>query len=83
MGEWQPIETAPKDGTTILALCRPCYVESGKPMPFSYINVVWWRGEKFKDSLWPWRHSLSDSAAEPTDWMPLPEPPRLRTGGGE
>ncbi len=72
---WLPIETAPKDGTKILALCHPTFVESGKPMSFSYINVVWWRADRFKDSQWKWRHSLNDSAAEPTHWMPLPEPP--------
>lgn len=73
MSEWQPIETAPKDGTKILAICQPRYIETGKPMPFNYINVVWWRDEKFKDSFWQWRHSLNDSAAEPIMWMPLPD----------
>ena len=75
-GEWQPIETAPKDGTKILAHCQPLDIETGKPMSFSYTNVVWWRRDKFKDSFWHWRHALNDSAAEPTHWMPLPEPPK-------
>lgn len=69
------IESAPRDGTPILAHCQPRFWETGKPMSFSYVGVVWWRGEKFKDSLWPWRHSQNDSAAEPTHWMSLPLPP--------
>lgn len=72
---WLPIASAPRDGTKILAYCQPRHVETGKPMSFSYINVVWWRGERFKDSEWKWRHSLNDGAAEPTHWMPLPLPP--------
>lgn len=72
---WQSINTAPKDGTRILAHCQPRHVETGEPMTFSYANVVWWRRDKFQDSKWPWRHALNDSAAEPTHWMPLPEPP--------
>ncbi len=73
--KWQPIETAPKDGTKILAHCRPRYVETDEPMPISYVGVIWWREEKFKESQWKWRHTLNDSVAEPTHWMPLPELP--------
>ena len=79
MSEWQPINTAPKDGTKILAFCQPRHIETGAPMSFNYIGVVWWRGDRrpFIDSLWKWRHSQNDSAAEPTHWMPLPPPPAL------
>lgn len=74
--EWRTMESAPKDGTPILAHCQPRFVESGEAMDFNYQAVVWWRREKFKDSLWPWRHACDDSAAEPTHWLPLPEPPK-------
>jgi hypothetical protein len=74
MSEWLPIETAPKDGTKIFAYCEPRH-ESGRSMEFKYFGVVWWRGEKFSESRWQWRHALNDSAAEPTHWMPLPEQP--------
>jgi hypothetical protein len=73
MGEWQSIETAPKDGTEILAWCQPRFIETGKPMVLKYINVVWWRADCFPESEWKWRHTLNDSAAEPIMWMPLPE----------
>jgi hypothetical protein len=75
---WQPIETAPKDGTKVLAYI----VANGVP----YISVIWWRGEQFKDSMWKWRNALTDSATGgfadtlpnpgPTHWMPLPAPPK-------
>lgn len=66
--QWRPISTAPRDGSKILALCQPRYVETGEPMPFDYINVVWWREGRFK-------HSLNGSYAEPTHWQALPSPP--------
>ena len=74
MSKWRPIESAPKDGTKFLALCQPRHIETGTPMSFHYINVVWWR-DKSKNIL-GWRHTLNDSHAEPTHWMPLPEPPK-------
>lgn len=58
--EWQPIETAPKDGTNILV-----HSPEGE-------QVAWWSEgwNKFLttgggDDLWD----------EPTNWMPLPLPP--------
>ena len=74
--QWQLIETAPRNGTKILAYCQPTHVESGKLMGLNNIGVVWWRGNQFKDSKWKWRHSQNDSAAEPTHWIPLPPPPK-------
>lgn len=76
---WRDMESAPKDGTPILAHCRPCFFDSGKPMGFTYQAVVWWRGEymktKYGETLWPWRLNHGDSAVEPTHWQPLPAPP--------
>jgi hypothetical protein len=57
---WQPIETAPKDGTTVLvydaARCR-----------------LTWTTE-FEDGEWGWPGPYFQ--AEPTHWMPLPSPPQ-------
>lgn len=78
MSDWRPIETAPKDGTPVLGYCQPRYVESGKPMSFSYQAIIWWRGERYGDSQWKWRLHHSDSAVEPTHWQPLPAPPEDR-----
>ena len=59
--EWQPIETAPKDGTAILAV----WVKSGTPEELSeeprILRRVWFDG----------LHTYS----EPTHWMPLPDRP--------
>ena len=57
---WQPIETAPKDGTKILAC-----VQGG----FETL-IVWW--EAYRDSH-EWFYD-NDSYTWPTHWMPLPDP---------
>ncbi len=70
--EWQPIESAPRDGSKIL-LGR----FTGKPKADreGYICVDWCRQAKdkrgfigfggFNTTYWP-----------PTHWMPLPAPPK-------
>lgn len=65
---WQPIETAPKDGTEILiwgiGLCcssAVCWLSH---------DIDWWHVEDGKHGPWPIR------GASPTHWMPLPAPPR-------
>lgn len=64
--EWQPIETAPKDGTRVLA------ANSG--------GAAW--VAHFRDASEPptykegWtRFNCSDVGWSPTHWMPLPKPP--------
>lgn len=62
---WLPIETAPTDGTRILA----CSTKK------KTVRVTWWRSKKdragyigwgeFNTNLWPAEY-----------WMPLPEPPQ-------
>lgn len=60
--EWQPIETAPKDGTDILTWTH-------LPDAFNpYIVVKWKRG------TWVAVDPLGEYL--PTHWMPLPEPPQ-------
>ena len=59
---WQPIETAPKDGTVILA-----YVSGGH-----HALVAW--NDDWEDWLHlPWHESMP---AVITYWMPLPAPPQ-------
>lgn len=63
-GEWQPIETAPRDGTELLV----SGFEFDEPREgrwvccAEYVNREW--VEKSGLSLYP-----------PTHWMPLPPPP--------
>jgi hypothetical protein len=77
--DWQPIETAPKDGTEILA-CRmheDCLVVMGvtswgicRSRPDGYIAG---------DGLPIWRaYDPSFLFPTPTFWMPLPEPPKTK-----
>ena len=59
---WQPIETAPTDGTRILLRGRDGKIADGHyGQPDGYANP--------KQFVWPYIH------ANPTHWRPLPEPP--------
>lgn len=73
---WQPIETAPKDGSTFLAVMAKAYspratlckFEDGKFLSPS-------QGEKFVLPGW--------NQWWPTHWMPLPAAPAKQEGKGE
>lgn len=61
--EWQPLETAPKDGRAILGFIPGWFAICG----------TW-----FQDGQW-WMAAGQDGrmgCPPPTHWMPLPEPPR-------
>lgn len=67
MSEWQPIETAPHDGTPVLV--------------FSPGNVQWvgtWMPRTWQDDgAGDWEgYYGGTSPRDPTHWMPLPEPPK-------
>lgn len=62
MSAWQPIESAPKDGTPILVWPTPDYGNE-----FVRIGIDMW----CNDTWWLSRHNM-----RPTHWMPLPEPPQ-------
>jgi hypothetical protein len=61
MNEWQPIDTAPRDGTEILLFARGHHSDD-------YRGVGQWSEQSNK---WFWSFAI-----RPTHWMPLPEPPR-------
>lgn len=69
---WQPIETAPKDGSYVLLLL------GGK-----FVSVGSWDLQKHHskpNSFWASERGLLfgktwDRANQPTHWMPLPAPP--------
>lgn len=64
--EWQPIETAPKDGTPIWL-----YTASGQ------CEGYWNYGEWVQDAIYCTYDGTGGPAFEcsPTHWMPLPPPP--------
>jgi len=58
--DWQPIETAPMDGTRIMVGYRNGWVGFG-----------WWEAQENR-----WVLDRSGIAAAPTHWKPQPEPPK-------
>ena len=72
---WQPIETAPKDGTyVILVDCD--LVTIGK----------WMNSDALRDEAWVGFDSIQSlhktCVMAPTHWMPLPSPPGTEEEGG-
>lgn len=72
--QWRPIETAPKDGTPILALSD---TNDG-----SYEHVVVWHN---KHMAYPWQFGYDGAIAAHrlAYWMPLPPPPSSGGLGGD
>lgn len=75
---WQPIETAPKDGTRVLLFC-PAQIGivvghwcnnsyHKKPRPY-------WTNDQ--ENLWG---VATTRGYQPTHWMPLPQPPAKEDG---
>ena len=75
MTEWQPIETAPKDGET--------WVLVFAPVDAYYRSEVWpariaeprYQGEDGKVLAIGIGHDGTQYGWHPTHWMPLPKPP--------
>lgn len=64
---WQPIETAPRDGTVVLVgfSCPKPYVCISKYLPLDEDQEI--------GGLWDCEPFTGD---EPTHWVPLPQPPQ-------
>ena len=85
-GVWQPIETAPKDGTWIL-LCggrtdEDFYLRDEPEAQSRIVSAFWLLspcgdedGEEWSVGFWDgsWRTGYEN----PTHWMPLPPPPSV------
>ena len=79
MTEWQPIETAPKDGTIVFGYFS---LDDGS----HFLSEIMWvkNGEMVcgggKDDVLvgpqAWFSLLARREVSPTHWMPLPEPPK-------
>ncbi len=79
MSAWQPIETAPKDGTWFL-ICRASEgfdsYEVGRYDPLMHDHYEPVGGglyRKVQDQIYDWRGFSNFPRA--THWMPLPSPP--------
>lgn len=62
--QWQPIETAPKEGSPMILL----YWRQFK----AYYVGRWLKNA----AIWSPQRAFDPMAGPPDDWMPLPEPPQ-------
>jgi len=75
---WQPIATAPKDGTTVLLFGPKGLVEGswecvdGGGHPENGPSVYWW--------ISPWTEFIDGPHDMPTHWMPFPALPPKTSG---
>jgi hypothetical protein len=73
-GKWEPIETAPKDGTDILVYNGDW---GGKYITANKIGVASWSQQVLPNGKSGWIASDDEGVMmyKPTHWMPLPEEP--------
>lgn len=71
--QWQPIESAPKDGTPILACYAPHYETNG----FLPVAVRWRAYHPNARGNEEWRDSSGAKVRAITHWQPLPAPPEV------
>jgi hypothetical protein len=78
MSEWQPIETAPRDGSRLLfwdsakglAISGSWHIDGGRDDPGGYVPPwAWWVSD---EDVVMWDSGPDDA---PSHWMPLREPP--------
>jgi hypothetical protein len=74
--EWQPIKTAPKDGTDVIVMYQ--HIDT------QIVHNAFWMGDSDDDpeDIGWWSYEYSEGSRikledwmEPTHWMPLPAPP--------
>ncbi len=75
MTEWQPISTAPKDGSAIL-----CYDPTDEDNPMYVVRwdeyMVHWLEDEMITGEWLEAGGERYSTWQPTHWIPLPEKPK-------
>lgn len=72
---WQPIETAPKDGTVVL-------IHDPDDAPYTgIVTIGLFDGEKWNGCDHGY-HMNAGIIVAPTHWMPLPSPPGTVEEGG-
>ena len=73
MLSWQPIETAPKDGSFVL-LTNGYRRQSH---PGGWVSIGYWTHDLRGDGA-GFYHAAGIAKLTPTYWMPLPEPPETQ-----
>jgi len=87
---WQPIETAPKDGTEIIGLFVRRWEPDQKPTIYgpwtvAFVNGSWqssWDGARVIEYMSDFGIEYKDPDISPTHWQPLPAPPALSNQKG-
>lgn len=74
MNEWQPIETAPKDGTEILTVNIHGDIQITEWYSVTRDDYVHIEGEIYRKEITLWHEGWNGN--NPTHWMPLPAPPK-------
>lgn len=74
--DWQPIETAPEDGTPVLAWNKEYGARETKSVTYGPGSPGFEKG--YADRWWTWDEPRANWAFRwnPTHWMPLPAPPK-------
>lgn len=67
--EWQPIETAPRDGTRVLVYQKDWCEDGGSVFEARVNRYGGWGDPVYRE----W-------TCEPTYWRPIPAPPRTEQG---
>jgi hypothetical protein len=73
MSQWQTIETAPKDGTLIIAYQPGGTYSNGIAYPAT-VGTASWQRDGVGGYGWWGPYNPRDY---PTHWMPLPDPPTV------
>ena len=77
MSKWQPIETAPKDGTYIAAYEWRGSLDYPE---MEQIYTAWYAPSHSTPGYWLQYNGTTLLKAHPTHWMPLPKPPTRNQG---
>jgi hypothetical protein len=75
MSEWQPIATAPRDGTWVLAHRAGDWTLPELVQWHQGVNHSYWQTMEYG-----WPTKSSQATCGPTHWMPLPAPPAKEVG---
>ena len=81
LGAWQPIETAPRDGTWVLLSGGECDYDEESDAKTRPVVGQWSNYCNGKTVDWHWQFAWYDGGyygeyEKPTHWMPLPAPPQ-------
>jgi hypothetical protein len=77
---WQPIETAPKDGSRMLIAGGTQSFGTDENVPFDGVSIAFWQGGYQPHWRGEDRQAHDDwYEHQPTHWQPLPAAPRAAT----